>query len=80
MTAASGRSARKAWKRLFPSLKVPLQQADAAFVIISVGGLEVLELIPRSLPLYALQPRGPLGFLEILTVCPEQPRVSLWSS
>jgi glycosyltransferase involved in cell wall biosynthesis len=53
ITAASGRSARKAWKRLLPSLKEPLQQADAAFVIISVGGLEVLELIPRSLPLYA---------------------------
>ena len=53
ITAASGRSSRKAWKRLFPSFKEQLQRADAAFVLITVGGLEVLELIPRTLPLFA---------------------------
>ncbi len=53
ITAASGRSSQKAWKRLFPSFKEQLQHADAAFVLITVGGLEVLELIPRTLPLFA---------------------------
>ena len=52
MTAASGRSARKAWKRLLPSLKKPLEQADAAYIMVGAGGLEVIELIPKSLPLY----------------------------
>ena len=51
MTAASGRSARKAWKRLLPSLKKPLEQADAAYIMVGAGGLEVIELIPHSLPL-----------------------------
>ena len=52
MTAASGRSARKAWRRLLPSLKDTLEQADAAYIMIGVGGLEVVEIIPKALPLY----------------------------
>ena len=58
VTAAAGRSARRAWRSLRTSamgttLDVAIERADAALIVIGPGTLEILEHLPLDLPLHA---------------------------
>lgn len=58
VTAAAGRSARRAWRSLRTSamgttLDVAIERADAALIVIGPGTLEILEHLPPDLPLHA---------------------------
>ena len=52
VTARSGRTARKAWRRLRTKLKPALHAADACCIVLGTGGLEVLDIIPEGKPLF----------------------------
>ena len=52
VTARAGRSALKAWRRLRSKLQPALDAADACYIVLSTGGMEVLDIIPNNCPLY----------------------------
>lgn len=52
VTARAGRSALKAWRKLRTKLQPALDAADACYVVLSTGGMEVLDIIPNNRPLY----------------------------
>lgn len=52
VTARAGRSALKAWRRLRTKLQPALDAADACYIVLSTGGMEVLDIIPNNRPLY----------------------------
>ena len=52
VTARSGRTARKAWRRLRTKLNPALHAADACCIVLGTGGLEVLDIIPEGKPLF----------------------------
>lgn len=53
VTARAGRSALKAWRKLRVKLQPALNAADACYIVLSTGGMEVLDIIPNNCPLYA---------------------------
>ena len=52
ITARSGRTALKAWRRLRGKLQPALDAADACCIVLGTGGLEVIDLIPNNRPLF----------------------------
>ncbi|DAC55509.1 MAG TPA: hypothetical protein HA320_00910, partial [Candidatus Poseidoniaceae archaeon] len=52
VTARAGRSALKAWRKLRAKLQPALDDADACYVVLSTGGMEVLDIVPNNCPLY----------------------------
>ncbi|MED5291021.1 MAG: hypothetical protein VX778_02215, partial [Candidatus Thermoplasmatota archaeon] len=52
ITARSGRTALKAWRRLRGKLQPALDAADACCIVLGTGGLEVIDLIPDNRPLF----------------------------
>jgi len=52
VSARAGRSALKAWRKLRTKLQPSLDAADACYIVMSTGGMEVLDIIPNNRPLY----------------------------
>ena len=52
VTARAGRSALKAWRKLRTKLQPALDAADACYIVLSTGGMEVLDIVPNNRPLY----------------------------
>ena len=52
ITARSGRTALKAWRRLRGKLQPALDAADAFCIFLGTGGLEVIDMIPDNRPLF----------------------------
>ena len=52
VTARAGRSALKAWRKLRTKLQAALDAADACYIVLSTGGMEVLDIVPNNRPLY----------------------------
>lgn len=52
VTVRAGRTSRKAWRMLLPRLRPIMAQADAYYMMLGTGGVEVLDIIPDDLPMY----------------------------
>lgn len=52
VTARGSRSARKAWRKLRTKLQSAFDAADACYVMLSTGGIEVLDILPSDCPLF----------------------------
>ena len=74
ITARSGRTALKAWRRLRGKLQPALDAADACCIVLGTGGLEVIDLIPNNRPLFVYIHERNKGIYDCLLYTSPSPR------